>query len=379
MPAALPTTIVVNTCDQPVLAQRCLAGLVRHLDRWGHRPRILVADDSRSPTHAGAVAALVAALPERFRATHLERTRKLALARQLALAVEVDPAVLEFGLGDPLATGYTLGANLVAALLASAGEAIVVLDEDMQLDAYRGPPQPGGPAARSLLPLSPRWFVSAAEVEPLRVDVDVVGEHGLWLGRRVAERRVIATSSGICGFTGCADAALDVLLSADELLRGDAQRLMAVLERPRALRVAEQASVNAGEGWTSASVGIDGRELLPPFLPAGRGTDLLWAFMAVTTCPHAGFARLPFALTHDRATKGADATARPVSIWTLLADILQSSSAQLPSTGTAARLRAVGTRIELVAEQGVDALRERAFDLDRRCRARVRQQLRRAL
>lgn len=354
--AGRPTTLAIVTCGDPELAGRAMRAWHEHTRGYGEHPRLLVADDSREAGDADAIARHAADV--RSRGAHAELlgiAEKRALIDELSATAGVARDVLEFALLDPLASGYTLGANLNGVLLATAGEAVASVDQDIEPTAF-GPRGSGrielrtGDVAAKL-----RWFVDDAELEQSRRACDVLEAHGQWLGRPVDARiggypaHIVASWIGVAGGIGFSDAAAEVLIHADAAMRDDASRLASVLARPRAMRCPDDVTITDGPAFTSAAIALDNRGLLPPFFPVGRGIDLVFGAMTRGVVPGAMFAELPLALTHERMTAPRDPGRGGPPLWLVLTSFVSKIAPTLRGDDTAARIRGLGAAFEALA------------------------------
>jgi hypothetical protein len=321
---SVPTTLAVVACGDPELAGRAVAGWQNHLCAHGHACRVIVADDSRADTDRSAIAEIA----RRRGVDYFGHAEKSILAAELATAADVPIELLHFAMLDPLGSGYTLGANLNAMLLATAGEAVLSVDQDVECRVAAPPRRPGIAVAAGDGPGRLRFYVDDDEARAWASECDVIAAHGHWLGRPVAARiggvpaTIVGSWMGVLGALGFADAASEVLLHGADTLRTDERRLAAVLARPRALRCPDEVTLADGSGFTSSTIGLDNRVLLPPFFPIGRGIDLLFGRVTGVCRPGAMFAHLPFALAHDRPTAQRDAAGGASSMLFVLSSLL---------------------------------------------------------
>src|SRR5262249_43053237 len=65
------------------------------------------------------------------------------------------------------------------------------------------------------------------------------------------------------------------------------------------LRVVHRATMSDRPPSHSTFLGLDNRQLLPPFLPEGRGQDVLFQLVLLLCFPDTLYARLPWALLHE--------------------------------------------------------------------------------
>lgn len=357
---APPSTIGIVTCDDPESAATALAELRAHVGE--HPARFVVCDDGRGAPvrHDGAV--------------HLARVEKQAAAARIAARTGVARELLAFALADPLDSRYTLGANLNALLLAGTGEVLLSVDDDVRPRSFVAGPLDAPVAVVTGTPAIERWFVADEETARWRRQIDLVALLGRWIGRDAPElgpgKRVIAAWVGVCGTTGFANPTARVLASDDDRLRHDDARLRAVLAAPRALRCPTRPTLNRGAGFTSSTIAIDHRELLPPFFPIGRGIDHLWGATAAACRPEAAFVHLPVGLAHDRPT-AARGSSVDLPLWFVIADAIDRAGCGLVVGGVAARMDAIGRALVRFASAPA-ILHDRVAELRQACLSQER-------
>lgn len=221
-----------------------------------------------------------------------------------------EPELVRFALfgGGPLATGA--GANRNALLLRHAGKRYATLDDDVS-PGFAPVPEGHPPSFFSGLdPSRFRFFVdrNAAREAWQPGNANVAEIHGEWLGRgpsalvdsipgvcpdlsqagpdwfsklQGAHLSIAATVCGFVGdcgmrsnrgYPGLMDASFSELAATEEIYQ--------VNRRNREVfRGVDRLSIGSGEFFFGACNGLDGRELLPPFSPSGRGSDNLFGLM----------------------------------------------------------------------------------------------------
>jgi hypothetical protein len=365
--AVTPTTLAIIACGEPELVERALDEWRSHLRTHDRACRVLVADDSRHAADRAAIRRSTHAAS----GEHFGREQKDELACDLADRSGVPPELLRFALSDPMASDYTLGANLNAVVLATAGEAFLSVDQDVQCTTYRPSPIAGTTLVKGEVPAISRWYADDEEMRDRAAPCDIFGEHGAWLGRSIAARIVdtpaviVGSWMGVLGSVGYADVTSELLSSASPELRADASRLQRVLAHPRALRCPERVTLNDGAGFTSAVMGLDNRTLLPPFLPIGRGIDLLNGLVTTTCRPGSMFAHLPWALRHERATAQRDAAGEPSPLWFVVAMLISRIAERMHTSSPADRMCELGAALVGVASLPNGAVKDAVGQIDR--------------
>ena len=155
-PPRIETLGVSTGGDRQSLLERAVRTFGENLRTYGRRANLLISENSGDPdctercrTALGAWSAAFPGLSFRFAG---EREKQL-LAARLSRAGACSLEVAEFALLDPLASGFSLGANRNALLLQTAGEMLASLDDDA---VCRLASSPEAPARRSLLRLGYR-------------------------------------------------------------------------------------------------------------------------------------------------------------------------------------------------------------------------------
>lgn len=330
---ALITTIGVVTKDRPELLARALESHRAVAQAQGRTVELAVYDDSVHPE--------LRALGARYAG----REEKRAYLDRLAARVpEVPRAVLAFGLGldEPsrlgTSAGTAAGANRNVALLDVAGTCALSVDDDTtaRVALGAGLDGPAGLGAAAGLVLTSAHDATTFRFHADRAgalgtapwaDVDPLALHERLLGRAVgalvaalpAEAvdldtasapllrrlgaqggRVRLTSLGLVGDSGMGSPAYYVLLG--EPTRSRLFADYPAFRRTRAvLRQVDRPTVSAGTFLMGPSVGLDAREVLPPFLPYGRNQDGAYAVALRTLAPDGYLGHLPAAVEHAPA------------------------------------------------------------------------------
>lgn len=376
-------TIGFVTRDRAVLLRRAVASAFVHARMHDRAPQLVVVDDSDDRR-----ATLDALQSLRVEVSYIGREEKLASCARLAARTGVPRAIVELGLfGDP-AIGFTAGANRNALLLACAGRALLGLDDDMCCELAMAP-RTGEQLELANGEPTALWFYGDRSERTHGVrrcsDVDLLAAHEALLGRDLASLvaagapagaehfarelhhglgRVAISVSGVHG-----DCGLSSPLS--YLMKGGAtrERLLADYERNRVareiLRVVEAPTVTRRAFCMTGAIGLDHRELLPPFLPAGRGEDGVFA-TTLRLCDPFGFIGLvPVAVLHDPEGGRAfepGALIRAFRISDCVQLLAQSAPFGDPRQSAASRLWTLGRHLAELATRPwadlVDLLRE---------------------
>lgn len=223
------------------------------------------------------------------------------------------------------------GVNQNWILLASAGETLVSADDDTMAEIV------DRPAVGRRIQLSSgddptvlETYLTQADLESdvTFVTHDVMEDHDKTLGAaaEVVNRNLIdivdtdsadpgivkrlmgsrgmvrATSLGIAGDPG--RAALQFLLFDEGSRRESYVRTSSILDSAlvsqAVVRAVSQLTLSAGGHFMTTHVGLDNRDVLPPFLPLGGNQDGLFGRMLLSLIPGSVIAHLPTAVRHKR-------------------------------------------------------------------------------
>ena len=285
----------------------CLESYVRNGQRHDRSPDFVVSDDSPSPEASDRTKAALRWMATRFNASvrYAGRQEKSRFAEALAAESEVSREIITFALfGDercPLSTG----ANRNSLLLDTAGSLMMAVDDDTlcQVAAARD-----HESAQSFFPgYDPTafWFFPdrAQTIQSLSfVDADILGCHEELLGRAVdsTSGRVVMTLNGLAGDSGMASPRYYLSLtgtSRDRLVASE-QAYRSALESREVLRSVHQPTITAGSFCMTTFLGLDNRDLLPPFFPVQRNSDGIFGLTLRKCVDASHVAFLPWILLH---------------------------------------------------------------------------------
>lgn len=398
---------VIGTLGVPARGRTAsvMACVRSHLEaaRAHGRDVTVVIADSGEGAEADATRAALAAIGAQAVIRIAGRAERAGFAGVLAAAAGVDPQVVERALLGDARIGPDTGANRCALLLDCTGEALVMADDDVRARFTRAP-FTAGPAGSTepLLGVRPalvegdpfaasfpdpgedvvpeeRWVTLdpfALHEALLGADVAALaaGAPGELCGagpgfvHRLARRggRVAITQLGCAGDhgLGASSSLLFVGGATRERLLASEARMRDALARRRVLRSPERAAIGDTDHCMSMHLGVDNRELLPPFVFAGRNSDgVLGALLR--RCSEDAFAGfVPWAIAHRAAGSGEEARAASIEQEVAAAgrtsvnDVLRVVLAALlepRGAGTAAHLEAAGAALERLASRPRDA------------------------
>jgi len=324
------SAIGVPTRGRPKQLSACLAS---HIRATGERPlEIVVADDAQNGAEAQATRQVLAALALREGVTLLYagRAEKLRYADALAACSGVEPELVRFAIAPDERREFGAGANRNALLLHQAGSLALQVDDDTRAELA---PLPQTGAALSLdVGGSPEdyWFPKpGADADSLRVcealdpcalhqralgrsvraciaehtddAIDVSGVTGMLLRRlRHNAGRVLTTQLGIAGDAATGSLAHYLMLpvtARKRLLSSEAHYRHAIASR-QVLRGVSTTLISDSPFCMSFALGLDHRELLPPFAPLGRNEDGIFGLLLKRAFRDGYTAFLPWTVAH---------------------------------------------------------------------------------
>ena len=415
-PASAPgaiATAAILACGDDGRLTAALGSLLGTLSRHGRGGEVAVIDDTRDQAARARCRQAAAALA-RDQGQGQGQSRDLTVTYAGAeerrrfgdalVAAGADARAVDIALFDDgdRAHGESPGVGRNALLLHTAGTTCYAADDDTLAEV-------AGPAGlediEAVLGLGNRdpralWLYpdrEAARAGAGRADVDLLACHELLLGkdpgtclsdldaitgtqialdvdgmrppsfrRLCAGGRVAVTSFGVvgdCGLDGNAPYLLQDAASLARLANGD-QPYLVLRDSREVHRVAPHCTLSSSAAFSATAAAYDNRELLPPFVPVGRGADASFG-VALRACLGRGMiAHLPWAIRHEPAPRGrfdADAIWRSAGRLTLnQAMILLMSTLELPAGAGEPedRLRALGAHLEQAARLPLPAFED---------------------
>jgi amino acid adenylation domain-containing protein len=321
------------TCNRPALLRSRLTGYIENCRKWQRDAEFVIADDTSDP---GLQSDCLQALEEVSRRCGIQlfyagRNERQRYAGELQKESGAPPEVVKFAIGGE---GYglpTIGANRNGLLLDTAGELLLTLDDDTDCRIGALPTE-----AKDLSFVSrhyaPELFPCANQKQAFDcvtfVDEDLLALHERVLGRSVpdlssqygeqncrfidpgaefvpllwqGDARVAVTLNGYIGDCGWGSPVNYLLMegnSLDRLIASEAGYRFACRSRNSVQMAPGLTISNKADYAMMAFAGLDNRELLPPFLPTGRGEDNLMAAILTRCFPGACVAHLPRGLVH---------------------------------------------------------------------------------
>lgn len=306
----------VNLCWPVSGARDCLGHSARELAAnaaaYGHATRLVVAVDAQRPELVERVDAAVrrAGVETGVAVAVCDRECRTGFVRE---ASGVDSEALSWAIVPNAAPGQAgdSACNHNALLLVNAGRWYVTSDDDVYarpavLAGAEADPGAAPELTGDYLPAELRFVpdreAALAEVAP--AEVDIVGLHAEALGTasvlRERPTRVLISTAGAYGDCGMRSGR--AILSLDGAARrwgNDDDGYSEVRLSRELVRVAERPWLTNGTHLMGMHLAVDGRALLPPFLPNTRNSDGLFGVMVRVLYPQSATAVQAYGLLHD--------------------------------------------------------------------------------
>jgi hypothetical protein len=270
-------------------------------------------DDSPGEEAANRTRAALRLLADEFNARlrYAGRREKTRFASALAAESGVSPETIHFALFGDERCWRSTGANRNCLLLDTAGSLMLAVDDDT---LCRIAPAPEFETAPTFFPgydPSEIWFfpgrVSATQSVSC-VDVDILACHEPLLGSDVAGLgaptdtggKVAMTLHGLVGDSGMASPRYYFSLtgSSRDRLVASPQAYRSAFESREILRCASRPTITTGPFCMTTFLGLDNRQLLPPFFPAQRNSDGIFGITLRKCVDGSHVAFLPWILLH---------------------------------------------------------------------------------
>jgi hypothetical protein len=370
-------TIAIVTKGRAATLERCLASHVRSLAASGRSVSFLVMDDSDTAQERNACRRVLAQYVRRegVDIRYAGAEEKWAYLAKLASASRVPEDVIRFAiLGMPELT-RRVGANRNAVLLDTWGELILSLDDDTTARAAPSPSFQPGVIFSRLYNGWETWFFESREEAWAAValrDANVLSMHERLLGRPLHQcglddpgvGTVAATLMGLTGDAGIEYPQwLTSIGSTRDRLCESAEVYQRSMRSRAVCRVPPTYVVTPNPFLMTYAVGLDNREILPPFCPVQRNQDGIFALSLRRCRANAYFGHVPWAIVHDppeARTWDADALVRSVSGCRSDLILLNCIGAfvQQPSLEPAGNLRLLGEHLSTLAAMAPEAFEE---------------------
>jgi hypothetical protein len=330
--------VVIRTCDRPAALARLLSGLAPYCDA-GDVERVLVVDDSRDASARTENRQSLERLRRAGVSTYYHgHDAQQALARRCAGLVEgAESAASWLLVPDADGSVPTPGRALNHALLLTAGERIILLDDDVVVTPKEGSPHIDAAPVVGNVPLEAGFYRGFESVQDsTRVaDLSPFAVHAACLGRTLAtflqsstvrddtfanpwlhsrdvadlhaDVPILVSVNGVFGDPGTQQAHWlydlgeghgyrQLVASEDDYRYFTTHRTVWRGHHRTALLPDHDLMLTAG-------VGVDNRRFMPPTAPRGRNEDLLFGNIVKYLYPASMTVSLPWGLVHQPETE----------------------------------------------------------------------------
>lgn len=390
-------SVAIPTRNRVGILRRSLASWLQNRERHGRESDFLIAENSADEEVEQSCRSMLAEEARRHRVSirFIGEEERRSYATRLAAESGVPAEIVRFALLDLGGGRSALGANLNGILLDTAGEAVFKADDDLFCRPTRVPGAVDELRVRSGTRDVQHWFYpdrAAALGAAPAGDCDLLSAHEELLGRtlesvlrsrpvqllemeRDLQRRLlepgatVATSLG--GMVGdCAWGPSFGYWTGPAgllLLDGESRDRLLASEEVYRSALASREMLRGTDGWVigdaslsfAAICGLDNRSLLPPFVPTGRGQDLVFGASLWHCNPVACFGHVPWCLPHEpdppRRFPAEDRfrTATSVDGARLFLECIRSLESITPRRDVPGRIRSLGRFLQELG--GLDA------------------------
>jgi hypothetical protein len=314
------------------LVARALSSFAENAMLHGRQPEFLIADSSEDPAQRAAFRAMAAAKARECGVVvrYAGEEEKRVFADGL-IQMGHAPQTIEFALFDPLGIGFACGANRNALLLHEAGKMFCSIDDDVICQLAAAPPCDARLKCFSTCDPFARWIFADREsaiAHVRRVESDFLATHEQLLGHGVAHvaagveigrfdarqagddvlrrlweggGRVRASFSGHVGDPGIPTSVYYLYFDGENRRRltdGEAHYRCA-MESRHVFALAPCAAIGDASTSPGMAMGLDHRELLPPFFPVLHAEDFIYGATLWQTVPGAFLGHVPVAIRHE--------------------------------------------------------------------------------
>ncbi|WP_321473481.1 hypothetical protein [uncultured Paludibaculum sp.] len=325
--------LCVPTRNRPDCLRRSLMTYGENAREHGRAIRFLVGDDSDDGEMAArterSLSDVAAACGQR--AHYIGSRHRANLVGNLALQAEVAPDIVTFALQRGARFRVAPGVNRNALLLVCSGAMALMVDDDVFCRTAEPPHVDSGAVLTSRFDPTETWFHAdhASAIASVRPSArDILAIHEELLGRSPAEcfvewsrdagvdlddlttataqslaanpGRVRLTHVGIAGDCAMGSTRHYLLWSgaSRKRLLASRERYVAAMASRQVVRSVTRKTITSGAFCPGWQIGLDAREVLPPFCPVQRNQDGLFvsALRRVCPCTYSGF--LPWVVTH---------------------------------------------------------------------------------
>jgi hypothetical protein len=321
--------------DRVDLVERAVKSFAGNAQRYGRDVEFLISDNSAAPAHREAFRAASGAWKD-VRVRYAGEDEKRRLAGEL-IRRGIEPEAIEFALFDPLKVGFACGANRNALLLHGVGRALCSIDDDVICELAAPPPTDARLKFFSTSDPFTRWLFgdrASALAHAGSTEADFLAAHEALLGRGLGElsaglephhldatqasddflrrlwpgnARVRASFSGHLGDPGVPTSVYYLFYEGENRRRmtESEQHYRAVLGSRSVFALAPCPAIGDPSTSPGMAMGLDHRELLPPFFPVLHAEDYTFGATLWQTVSEAFLGHIPLSVRHEpRAGKG---------------------------------------------------------------------------
>lgn len=331
-----PLTLCIRTCDRPDFLRRLLNSLVENAHRFQTRWPIEILDDSKTLDNQRANQALAQAFLSDLTLTYVGLEEQEAMIQQLCNRMPEDCDALRWLMDAKHPANQhhaTYGRLYNIAFMRHAGERILLIDDDTELQVWQWPRVTSTPSLQLLSIQGAAFQNPEAAYQALQqAEFDPIGAHAVSLGQPLGsaipslldQQPMTDLIQGIPidavphpdarlgvlrythnGFLGDSGATSDL----NFLLRLRADIPSCVLDSkayqdfkasPRCVfsNASRPELISGTHLHHTTCIGLDLHDLIPPVLPRGRSEDALLGALLRFLYPGDFGLRLPFALEH---------------------------------------------------------------------------------
>ncbi len=317
------TTVCISTCNRPEQLRSALSGLINNLEKYDRSPRILVIDDSENLQNAEKTKEICNSYAKNYpgKIECMDRDDRKEMASKIAKEKGIPEEVMNFALCGDKASAQTVGSSKNTFLLKTRGEKILTIDDDVVYRFFV--PLKEDPPFFTIENPYEYWFLKDNEMPSTSlfkpVEVDLLGVHENMLGKKAGEilgqnisddmknMEIMDTYMGSYGDSPMASHIQLLFLPQvyEKLKNISEEKYKTMKETTRIIQTPLSQTTYQGIICISMIMGIDNRDLVLPFLPLGRGLDLVFGTTRSKAFPLKLSQYIPILIGHERPYREA--------------------------------------------------------------------------